>query len=150
MANRFEVFDVTVPASTLKANAVETPTAFADGIVTGVEIVIPDGHAGLTGIAILQAHSQVIPWTSGAYITGNDEIIKWDTAGFIQNGAWSVSCYNSDVYAHTFHVRYLVNESTIGGPGSLAYIQQPVVVGNAQPSDLAGISNIPAPATQGG
>lgn len=136
MAHRFELFDVTVPAGTAKASAVETDTVFNDGTVTSVEIVIPDGHSGLTGLAILQAHQQVIPWTAGAFIVGNAEVIRWETAGFIDNGAWSVLCYNTDVFAHTFHIRYLVNENSAAGPGSPGYIQQPAIIGPAPPVSL--------------
>lgn len=138
MANRFEVFDVAVPAGTAKTAATETDTNFAQGTVTSVEIVIPDGHAGLTGITILQAHQQVIPWTAGAFIVGNAEVIRWDVAGFLDNGSWSVRCYNTDVYDHTFHLRFLVNENSATGPGTPGFIQTPLVIGPAAP--------VPAPA----
>lgn len=133
MADRFEIFDVTVTARTAKASAVETGTSFFDGLVTGVEIVIPDGHAGLTGIRLLQAHQQIIPRTFGAFITGNDEVVRWPISNVINNGAWSVQCYNTDIFDHMFHVRYLIDENGLPSAARVPVATSPLVVGLAYP-----------------
>lgn len=133
MAQRIEVFAVPVTAGTAKSSAVETDLSFVDGTVVGIEIIIPDGHCGLTGIALMQAHSQVIPKTLDTFITGNNEPIKWPVEGFLNNGSWSALCYNTDVYDHTFHLRFLVNENTLTGPGTLGFSQPPLVIGPPPP-----------------
>lgn len=107
-ASRVEVFDVVVPAGTLRSAPLETPTPWQQAELVGIEIFIPDGHSGLTGIRLALAHSQAIPHTAGAWIVGNDETLKWDTAGYPNSGAWSVIAYNEDNFTHTFYVRYLV------------------------------------------
>lgn len=130
MADRVEWFDVTVAAGTAKASAVETATTFNPGVVTRIEITIPDGHAGLTGISLMQAHEQVIPNTSGKFIVGNDRTLSWDTTNYLDNGDWSVSCYNTDVFAHTFHIAFLINENIAPGASVTSGADNLVVVGN--------------------
>ena len=107
---RVEVFDITAAAQTAKASAVQTAISFPPGDVVGVEIVIPDGHMGLTGIQLGQANAQTIPRTAGAFIVGNDEVIRWPTEGFLNNGKWSAIVYNTDSLPHTFHIRFLLRE----------------------------------------
>jgi hypothetical protein len=109
-ADRVEVFDVLVPANTAKAAPLETVTPFVPGLVVGIEVFIPDGHSGLTGLRLAVAHSPVIPRTEGAWIIGNDEKITWDVTGYPSTGAWSVFGYNTDAFAHSFHLRFLIAE----------------------------------------
>lgn len=102
------MFDVTVSAGTVKAAAVETDTSFLPGELVGIEVDIPDGHAGLTGFQILHAHGQVLPRTAGAWIVGNDDHLSWETIGYGNSGAYSVLAYNTDLFTHTFHFHFLV------------------------------------------
>jgi hypothetical protein len=129
MADRVEWFDVTVGSGTALASAVETATAFDPGVVERIELTIPDGHAGLTGLQFMIAHQQIIPFTPGSFIVGNDRVISWDTTNFLDNGAWSVLCYNTDVFDHTFHVTYLVNETSLSETATATSGSQLVVVG---------------------
>jgi hypothetical protein len=107
-ASRIEVFDVLVAAGTSKAAAVETDTSFLPGELVALEVDIPDGHAGLTGFMVLHAHGQVIPRTAGAWIVGNDDHLNWDLIGYGNSGSFSVLAYNTDIFPHTFHFRFLV------------------------------------------
>ena len=136
MAERIEWFDVTVTAGTTKAAPAETATTFDQGLVDRIEITIPDGHAGLTGIRLLQAHQPVIPSTSGSFIVGNDRTIGWDLHGYLDNGSWSVECYNTDQYDHAFHLAFLISE--LGSTTTLTFapVQGLVVAGGAAPVDF--------------
>lgn len=121
-ASRVEAFDVTIPAGTTAANPLEVATAWSPGELVGVEIVIPDGHNGLTGMRLLLAHAQAIPHTIGAWLIGNDDTLEYNILGLPNTGAWSVLGYNTDIFDHMFHVRYLVADfnylpaATIGTP----------------------------------
>lgn len=111
MADRVELFAVSCPAGTAQANAIETDLSFAPGIVVGVEIIIPSGHAGYTGLAIAQAHSIVIPASGSVWIIGDDDEIKWPLDGYLNSGSWSAFTYNTDVTnGHSWYLRFLVNE----------------------------------------
>lgn len=112
MAEREEVFDVTVTAGTKRTAPVSTSVSFAPGFVVGIEIVVPPGPAGLSGVALAQAHQPVLPRTLGAFFIGDDEIIRRDLEGYLNTGDWQVVGYNEDINDHTFEVRFQVREVT--------------------------------------
>lgn len=108
IANRVESFAVTVAAGTAQASAVTTDVSFADGQVTRVELDVPPGHTGHTGIQILAAKGQFIPYTLGAFLVADDHDFQWDVVGVIDTGSFQVKCYNTDAFAHTFYLRFSV------------------------------------------
>lgn len=128
-ASRIEVFDVTVPKGTPKAAPIETQTPFPHGELVGIEVKIPDGHNGLTGFRLLLAGGPAIPATAGAWVSGNDDELDWNTIGYPNSGAWSLQAYNTDLFDHVFHVRYLVSDFVYNqGAAVPAAIATPLVV----------------------
>lgn len=115
-ASRVEVYEVTVPWGTTSDAPYELETHFADGELVGVEILFPDGCSGEVGVQLAVGGSQSIPTTRGAWLIANGETINYDLVGQANNGAWSVLAYNTDVYDHTVHVRYLVADFRYLGP----------------------------------
>ena len=78
--------------------------------VSRVTIVIPDGHSGLTGIALAFGHQPVIPYNKGAFISGNDEIIPYDLSDAYPAGvSWSCFLCNLDTGPHTWETRWELN-----------------------------------------
>lgn len=114
MASRVIARQVTVAAGVPASAPVATDISFDPGIVQRVEIDIPDGHSGLTGLALQQAHQQVIPFDVGTWIVGNDDALRWELEDFIDNGNWQALAYNTDVFDHTFYLRFLVVEVGAG------------------------------------
>lgn len=90
--------------------------AFRKGIVTELQIVVPAGHAGLTGIRFTLASTTLLPITKGSWIITDDEIIRWPLAGFLESGAWGVEYYNEDIHAHDWFIRLLINEARVATP----------------------------------
>lgn len=128
-ANRIEVFQVTTPAGTLEASPLETDTSWSPGTLVRIEVRIPDGHAGLTGIAFAVAHGQVIPATFKTFITGNRTELGWDLTGQLDSGAWSTFTYNTDIFAHTHEVHYFVlDEYLLPAQQEAAATPTPVLV----------------------
>lgn len=128
-ASRIEVFDVVVPKATPIAAPIIVQTPWPHGELVGIEVKIPDGHNGLTGFRLLLANGQAIPATAGAWITGNDDELDWNTVGYPNSGAWSVQAYNTDAFDHVFHVRYLVSDFAYNQPATTeAPVVTPVVV----------------------
>lgn len=125
MADRVEVFDVTVPAGTAKASPQTTALSFLDGEVTEVEVVIPPGPHGLVGFQLAYGGGQLIPRTAGAFIVADDEVIRWPVESYPTGGRWSLIAYNTGVYAHTLEVRFLVNElqTRAGAPAQVTPVQ---------------------------
>jgi hypothetical protein len=78
--------------------------------------VIPDGHAGLTGISFGFGHTPVVPVTVGAFVSGNDEVYRMDLTGYIVGPAWSAFVCNLDSIDHAFQVRFELDELRVGQP----------------------------------
>lgn len=110
MAQRIETRAVSCAAQITQANAIETDLTFSPGVVTEIEIVIPNGHMGATGIAIAQAHQIVVPYTGELYIIGNDDRLTWQFQDFLNSGSWSAFTYNLGRYSHAWYLRFMINE----------------------------------------
>ena len=113
MSDRIEVFQVTVQPNTASPGTV-TPIALSRvGNVVGVSILIPDGHYGLTGLALLQANQQIIPWVAGSFLVANNETLNFPISLPLDTQQWSVQTFNTGKYPHTFYIRFSVNEVTL-------------------------------------
>lgn len=116
MAERFQFFTITATAGTAQSSPLTVKTPFNPGQVVEIEVIIPDGHAGLTGIRFTNAGVTVIPFNQSTFVVSNDEKIRWPLDGFLDSTDWAVQVFNTDIFDHTFFVRYLVNENS--PPGS--------------------------------
>jgi len=77
--------------------------------VDRVEIVIPPGHCGLTGIQLWYGGNAMIPYDSG-WISGDDEVYEIDYSEKYPLGApWQVAMLNNDIWDHHFQVRWEMN-----------------------------------------
>lgn len=140
MASRVYIFHVTCPAGTAVAAPVTQDCSFNQAEVQEIEVIIPDGHAGLTGLQLQQAHQAVIPYNAGGYIHGNDEQLRFAVEDYIDNGNWQALMYNIDVYDHSWDVRfYCGNAAQPAAPAA------PVVA-----PYLAGLPTVPPPAADAG
>jgi hypothetical protein len=99
------VQDITCPANTPVDAPVEVPLDDFGGNLVTIRLVIPDGHAGLTGISFGYGHNPVIPLNAGAFISGNDEPMKFDLRGYPDGVGWSAFVCNLDTQPHTWQVR---------------------------------------------
>ena len=118
MPDRVEIHDVTCTQFTPANAPVEVLFNDAPGLLVKVTIVIPGGHAGLTGIALGYGHQQVLPRTPGAFISGDDEEPWYDMSNYPPGPAWSAFVCNLDLIPHTWEVRLEYNEIT--GPVTVA------------------------------
>lgn len=123
--NRLQAFTINVPAGTTQAAPQQTSTAFNSGVLVGIEIEIPNGHVGLTGLQIASAHVQVLPITPGQWIVGNGSSIEWALEELTDTGNWQAIAYNTDKFAHSFYLRFLVSDF-IGRPSSTAPVAPPL------------------------
>lgn len=110
MFDREQLDDVTCAQNIAPGNAVEVPLGFQPGVLIGFEIVIPDGHAYLTGIALGFAHGLVYPFGVGTFYEGNDDIIKRFVRDSNPGVAWSAFVYNQDAQSHAWQVRFMFDE----------------------------------------
>lgn len=128
-ASRVLPFTILVPAGTTKASPLVTATTIPTGQVVRIEIDVPDGHARLTGIQLALAGGPYIPYGQGAWLVGNDHNFEWDFVGLPDSGTWSAIAYNTDIYQHSFYLRYFVlDEYLVDQPATAAPIVTPAIV----------------------
>lgn len=113
MAERIEVFEVTVPAGTAISAPQNTSLSFLDGHVTKIEVRIPPGPSGLVGFRFVHSQQVIIPFSGTTWIVADDEKLEWPVEGYPTNDDWSVRAYNTDIYPHTLYIRFLVTERVI-------------------------------------
>lgn len=108
MADAFLVYNVTCPANHPVGNAV---TALNVGAgpwrVRKVTLVIPPGHAGLTGIQFWFGGNAAIPY-NGGWFSGDDDKQGFEVGDAFPVGVpWSVAMINADFSnAHSWQTRW--------------------------------------------
>lgn len=93
------------PGNTPVTAPVEFALVGMDPIVPRkVTVTIPDGHSGLTGIAVAFGHNAVIPANTGAFISGNDWTFPFELTSYPNGVSWSVLMCNLDLIPHVWQV----------------------------------------------
>lgn len=123
MAQRIHSRAISTPSGTALTSPQSTSVAFQPGIVVGLEVFVPLGHNGLTGWAVSQANTQIIPETGDPFFVMDNDTVKWPLDGFLNSGDWEFLSYNTDIVTHTFYLRFLVNEIDVNRQANI-----PVVV----------------------
>lgn len=136
---RFEIADITCPASTASTAPLEVALNFITGILIKFWIVIPDGHSGLTGIALGYAHQPIIPYKQPAFFSGNDEVIPVEWEDEVPGVAWSAFLCNNDLISHSWEVRFQYREVAVTATPT-----------NTQPLDINAIEAAAVGAMPGG
>ena len=127
----FYHYPVTIPNSTLEADATKTTMKLPAGEVHQVEVGFPWGCAGLAHVQIYRNEHQMWPTNPGESYAWNDYNVVMaeseDCAGDAEE--WSIRCWNLDTrHPHTIVVRMGVLEKSrtmfgkiaralFGGPG---------------------------------
>lgn len=121
MPDDFRVYNATVnPGVTVSAPTVTPMIPAGAWVVDKVSIVIPAGHAGLTGIQLWYGGGPAIPYLSG-WFSGDDDVIPLELSDIFPQGVpWSVAMINSDVMAHSFQTRWELSYIQ-GGGGQASY-----------------------------
>ena len=110
MADRVQTFNVTTPAGTLTTAPLSTPLAFTQGVVTGIQVLVPPGPSGLMGFRFTHSGTVVIPYNYTDWIITDNDKIDWQLANKPTGSRWGLQSYNLDVYPHTIYITFLVDE----------------------------------------
>ena len=98
--------NVTVPAGTPTSVPVTTTPNLGWVWLDSVELRIPSGHCGLTGIHAANSGTQLFPYSETvSYLVGDDERLIFDIGQEFDTGLQIVT-YNTDVFSHTFYLRF--------------------------------------------
>ncbi len=108
---RVRTLVVTTPSNTAIAAAISTNWTPGPGVLERLELVIPDGHAGLTGLQLLWGGRQVVPYEATDFLQGNNDEISVDLGLDVSGKTLVVRTYNlDDTFGHSHYLRgYLVD-----------------------------------------
>lgn len=112
VAGRIYEGDLTVPAGTPVAAPVSLAVPVDLGTLRRVTLEVPTGHAGLTGWMLLIAGTPVIPYAGNTWLVADGYTDSWELDQDINQGQVTVKGYNTDIYAHTFYARLLIDRYT--------------------------------------
>ena len=115
MATRIWETQVTVPAGTLPAAPQVTKWVTEDDTLVDVEIEIPPGHNGLTGIKILKGGSPLIPYSPNSWIIANDYSRLFPVDDYVPTSDVTIVAYNQGAYPHTFYLRATIADTPSTG-----------------------------------
>lgn len=107
MSDLLLCYNSTCPPSTgTSAPATDLSIGAGPWQLVKATIVIPVGHAFLTGIQLWYAGGAAIPYDSG-WICGDDEVYPIELSNAYPQGVpWSVAMINNDVIAHSWQTRW--------------------------------------------
>jgi len=128
MATRIWETQITVPAGTPIASPVSQSWVTEDALINDIEIEIPPGHNGQTGIEILKGGSPLIPYSAGTWIIANNYSRQFPVNDYVPTADLTIVAYNTGQYPHTFYLRMTVTEydSTAGGAASALNVPLPI------------------------
>lgn len=107
--------DIAVPAGTSALAPLTTQVQLENAFLVDIEIFIPPGHAGLTGINIRQSGQQILPFANLSWIIADNYSRIFPVNVEIGSRSISVRTYNTDVFVHAFYVRFHIQDLTKGG-----------------------------------
>jgi hypothetical protein len=122
----------TVTAGTLRANPLVLPDKLGDVWCNDVNVRIPPGHCGQTGIQIEYAGVPIVPWNdANAFIIDDDKDYPFDV-GMEFDQSLTVTMFNVGTFDHTFYVRWNVTAIVLKLPTIVAGLVP--IVQSTQPS----------------
>lgn len=98
---------ITVPKNTSSEAPEKFELVIQFGVIHRIEIIIPTGHAGLTGVRLLRGLHQIAPTSGSEWFLGDDVHLSYAEFVEIDDTPFSISveAYNEDdTYAHSFVV----------------------------------------------
>jgi hypothetical protein len=139
MTGRLYTTQFIIPAATPINVPFSQPQLLDDAQLDQVDITIPPGHAGLTGFRILWSTGQIIPYVTGTWVTGDDEEIHVKYGSEITQSGLVLVGYNTDVFTHSFLLRWHVSDLTSASP---VVIASPQAAPNGALNDASAITGL--------
>lgn len=108
---------VTTPTATPQTTPQSTAWDLGACVLERLDIVIPRGHSGLTGIHVDYQNVAIVPFDSPpTFLVGANETIPADV-DFELGAPLTIVTYNTDSFAHSHYLRAHIN---VWLPGDLA------------------------------
>jgi hypothetical protein len=110
MASPPRVYSIafTVPAGTPQSAPISKTWRTEDNTIEDIELEIPPGHNGLTGIRVMKGDVQILPWSQGTFIVANDYVRTFPIGVYVPTSDVTLQAYNTGSFPHTFYLRMTV------------------------------------------
>lgn len=115
----------TIPRNTPSTAPATQALNIVDTQLVSVNVIIPAGHMGLTGLAVRLGTTRVVPWDDpNAWLRGNNEDKTFPV--YTQGPAIATLLgFNTGVLEHSFYLRFLVDDDAYLTP-SKAFTTSPL------------------------
>lgn len=98
--------NIVTPSGTTIAAPQTTVLDVGAGVLEEVELQIPAGHVGVTGLRLLLAGQQVLPWDDATSWIVGDNFHRIFTMGVQIDRGFTAQTYNVGNYPHTHYLRF--------------------------------------------
>lgn len=84
--------------------------------IDSIEVQIPSGHNGLTGLYVADSGTPILPYSqTPVFLIATDRTLEYDVGNEF-GATLTIVTYNQDVFPHTHYVRisgrYMVNQAS--------------------------------------
>lgn len=125
MPFRYYGLEVTTNPQTLASNPLNTSWPLEFAKLVSIEIDVPAGHNGLTGIRFNRSKQQVIPVGNNSFLRLNDRMITVSVDEELTEGGLQVVTYNNDNYIHTHFLRATI--ANLDAQGQAGPLPTPII-----------------------
>jgi|SRR5579859_322525 len=104
------IYDIafTVAAHTPASAPVSIPWVTENNTIVDIELEVPPGHNGQTGLRVMKGDIQLVPWGVGTFIIANNYNRVFPVNAYLNTGDMSLQGYNTGQYPHTFYLRMTI------------------------------------------
>jgi len=98
---------LTVPFRAIDISYTTETIEIEGDVLHRVNILIPSGHMGLTGLRIRYGMKQIVPWNEGEWLSGDGQYLELTPNWVLPESPCllTVEAYNEDYcYDHTFYI----------------------------------------------
>lgn len=115
---RVGVLNATVGRNVPATSPTSYTVSLGDVMLDKIDIRIPPGHNGTTGLRIVFNGSYIVPWSQGGdWLIMNDEALEV-LVGTEVDTHLTLQLYNTDVYSHTAYLRFFYTPMTLVNAGN--------------------------------
>lgn len=104
---------VMVLAGTVPAAPLSVAWVTEDNDVADIEVEIPPGHNGLTGIRVMKGDVQLLPFGVNTWLIANNYTRVFPVGEYLPTSDVKIQAYNQGLYSHTFYLRMTVTNHVI-------------------------------------
>lgn len=102
----------TVPPGTTIAAPLTTVIVVERGVLESIDLQVPRGHCGATGIRFTLSSQQFLPWSNAVSWINGDDLKETFACDVEVDTQLRAVAYNIGQYPHTFYCRFKIRRLT--------------------------------------